>query len=76
MTQLTSVHLEKDDNYTATVSRSSDGTVWIHLGNLTIFCTPEQALKLASDINDGMTSLPTLEEAKAREEELKKICPF
>lgn len=76
MIQNTNVHLDKKESYEATVRRSSDGGVWISLRELTIFCTPEQALKLSADILQGVLTIPTAEEAQAIEEENKKVCPF
>ncbi len=59
MTSSTMVHLNRDDSYGVDVRHSLAGAVSLSLtGDLTIFCTPEQALKLASDIISGVLSLP------------------
>lgn len=67
MTNSISVHLDKKEEYEVSVKHSLFGAVSISLRYLDIFCTPEQAMKLASDILQGVLSLPKLTEAEQAE---------
>lgn len=78
MTNNMSVHLDKKEEYGASVTRSLGGAVCISLRNLDIFCMPEQALKLAADIIAGVVDLPklTAEEQAEADKQAKQACGF
>ncbi len=79
MTSSTMVHLNRDDSYGVDVRHSLAGAVSLSLtGDLTIFCMPEQALKLAADIIAGVVALPklTAEEQAEADKQARQACGF
>lgn len=72
MTSSTMVHLDKDESYDVDVRHSLEGKVSLGIRDICLFCTPEQALKLAADILQGVLSLPPLTE----KEQAEQVSPF
>lgn len=74
MTTSTTIHTQ-DVPLTAYVKRSLYGDVCISIGTvLSVFCKPEQAIQLASDILQGVLSLPTEEKTEPAEQSAEQ--PF
>ena len=68
MTTSTNIHMQNEP-LTADVKRSLYGDVCISIGAvLSVFCKPEQAMQFASDILQGVLSLPTEEKTVATEQ--------
>lgn len=68
MTTSTNIHTQGEP-ISADVKRSLYGDVCISIGTvLSIFCKPEQAMQLASNILQGVLSLPPEEKTVATEQ--------
>lgn len=71
------VHMNRDEEYAVSVRHSLDGAVSLSfMGDLTIFCKPEQALKLAADIVAGVVALSKLTAEEQAEADKQSAIEF
>ena len=68
------IHLDKSEQYDVTVKRSLHGDVSLNMGDLSIFCPPEKALKIAADILQGVLALSSEQENADVDDDVP--CPF
>ena len=81
MNTYVNIHVDKTENFHAEVRRSLEGNISLSFGGNVIFCTPEQAMKFATQILNGTLNLPpekeeSADKAEAAEQETDMPCPF